>query len=104
MDRSDVINLISEETQKDKYGMTRTTESKREVFCNVSSVSSSEFFSAHQNNLNAEFRFTMFRYDYEGEKKVEYDGKTYSVYRTHLNQDSDEIELYVERKAGTDGH
>jgi hypothetical protein len=45
----------------------------------------------------------MFRYDYEGEKLLEYNGKEYSIYRTYCPHDSDDIELYVERKTGTDG-
>ena len=38
----------------------------------------------------------------EDEEIVEYNGKTYSVYRTYLKR-SDQIELYVERKGGTNG-
>ena len=37
-----------------------------------------------------------------GETIVEYDGQTYSVYRSY-ETDDDYIELYVERKGGTNG-
>ena len=103
MDRSDVVKLIKITTSRDEYGATRKDKQSREVFCDVASVSSAEFFRAHQNNLNAQFQFKLFRYDYEGEKLLEYDGKEYSIYRTHCPRNSDDIELYVERKAGTDG-
>ena len=103
MDRSDVINLISFTTSQDENGVTRKVKHHRKVFCDVSSVSSAEFFRAHQDNLNAQFQFRMFRYDYEGEKLLEYQGKEYAIYRTHCPRNSDDIELYVERKAGTDG-
>lgn len=103
MDRSDVVKLIKFTASQDEYGATRKVEQLREVFCDVASVSSAEFFRAHQNNLNAQFQIKMFRYDYEGEKVLEYEGKRYSIYRTHCPRDTDDIELYVERKAGTDG-
>lgn len=45
---------------------------------------------------------TMFVGDYNGEKLVEYNGETYAVYRTYLAK-NDTIELYVERKGGTNG-
>lgn len=102
MDRSDVVKLIKVTTSQDKYGATHKSKQQRTVFCDVASVSSAEFFRAHQNNLNAQFQVKMFRYDYEGETLLEYDGKEYSIYRTHCPRASDDIELYVERKAGTD--
>jgi hypothetical protein len=42
----------------------------------------------------------MFNGDYCGESIVEYEGYTYSVYRTFKRR-TDTIELYVERKGGT---
>lgn len=44
----------------------------------------------------------MFRHDYDGEPIVEYNGQRYSVYRTYIGRD-DTIELYVERKGGSNG-
>ena len=44
----------------------------------------------------------MFAGDYNGERVVEYDGKTYGVYRTYYAR-TDTVELYVERKGGTNG-
>jgi hypothetical protein len=44
----------------------------------------------------------MFAADYEDEPIVEYNGKRYSVYRTFFGK-TDSIELYVERKGGTNG-
>lgn len=102
MDRSDVISLIAVTTSRDDYGVMRKTETKRDVFCDVSSVTQSEFFEGGRNGLNPEFRFTMFRYDYEDESIVEYLGKRYSVYRTYIGR-NDTIELYAERKGGTNG-
>lgn len=102
MDRSSVISLISETKTKNEYGVYQTTTSSRDVFCQVNSVSRSEFFEAGRNGLNPEYEFTMFASDYNGEKVVKYNGETYAVYRTYYGR-TDTLELYVERKGGTNG-
>ena len=100
MDRSDVINLISITQQQDEYGQWVDTPTSKQVFCQVESVGQREFFEAGRNGLNPEFKFTLFGGDYDNEPLVEYKGNQYSVYRTYLTK-SDKMELYVERKGGT---
>ncbi len=102
MDRSDVCNLVSVFYKQDEYGVRRKVEESREVFCQVDSVSRSEFFDGGRNGLNPQFRITMFLGDYKDEPIVEYNGKRYAVYRTYHSR-TDDIELYVERKGGTNG-
>ena len=102
MDRSDIIDLINQTVSKDTYGVWKTTETKRTVFCKVDSVTASEFFDGGRNGLNPEYRFTMFGPDYQGEKVIEYAGERFGVYRTYKAR-NDMIELYVERKGGTNG-
>lgn len=102
MDRSDVIKLISTTKTQDAYGVWRETPTFKEIMCQVDSITESEFHDAGRNGLNPEFRFTVFFDDYNGESMVEYNGKTYSVYRTYLRR-TDRLELYVERKGGTNG-
>ena len=102
MDRSDVITLVSVTQTQDAYGVWRETQVKRDVFCQVDSVTRSEFFEGGRNGLNPEFRMTMFFGDYNGERDVIYKGKAYSVYRTFHGR-TDTLELYVERKGGTNG-
>lgn len=102
MDRSTVISLLAETKTKDEYGVYQTSTTSREVYCQVQSVTRSEFFEAGRNGLNPEYEITMFFGDYEGEKLVEYNGNTYAVYRTYQGR-NDTIELYVERKGGTNG-
>ena len=97
-----VIKLLSSVEGKDEYGVTRTTYVAREVMCRVDSVTRAEFFEGGRNGLNPSFRMTMFHGDYDGEHLVEFEGKSYSVYRT-FRTDNDYIELYVERKGGTNG-
>lgn len=102
MDRSDVIKLISVTKEQDDFGVWRETTSSRQVYCNVSSVSASEFFDGGRNGLNPSFRMTVFFADYNGETMLEYKGMSYAIYRTYL-KNTDELELYVERKGGTNG-
>lgn len=102
MDRSNVIKLISSTKSQDDYGIWKETLSERTVYCNVQSVTQSEFFEGGRNGLNPEYRITMFFSDYNGESMVEYEGKIYAVYRTYKRR-NDTLELYVERKGGTNG-
>lgn len=102
MDRSNVISLVSTNQTQDAFGVWRQTETKRDVFCQVDSVTRAEFFEAGRSGLNPEYRFTLFAGDYNGESIVIFNGKAYSVYRTYHAR-TDEIELYVERKGGSNG-
>lgn len=102
MDRSEVVRLIAVTNTQDANGVFRATETHRDVFCDVSSVTQSEFFEGGRSGLNPEYRFTMFRYDYNDEPIVEYQGKRYGAYRTYFAR-NDLIEVYVERKGGTNG-
>jgi len=101
MDRSDLITLYADTITYDDYGVPVKTRSSRDVFCKVDSVTRSEFFDAGRSGLKPEYRITMFFGDYEGETLVGYNGRMYSVYRTYQAK-TDIIELYVERKNGTD--
>ena len=102
MNRSDIITLLSSTKVQDEYGVWRETETGRDVFCQVDSVTRSEFFEGGRNGLNPEFRIQMFFADYQGEKLLVYKGNSYSVYRTYQGK-TDIIELYVERKGGSNG-
>lgn len=99
MVKSQTMKLVSVTYQTDDIGNQIPKELLREVFCNVKSTSQSEFFKAGEAGLKPTYKFTMFRYDYSGEKEVEYLNERYSVYRTYAG-DSDDIELYVTEKVG----
>ena len=97
-----VIKLIGETKTQDKYGVWRSTETYRQIYCNVTSVSLSEFHEAGRIGLNPQYRFLVFHADYAGETICEYEGQRYSIYRTY-RRDDDTLELYVERKGGSNG-
>ena len=102
MDRSEVITLLAATKQQNDYGVWVETLSNRDVFCQVDSVSRAEFFDGGRNGLNPEFRMTLFAGDYQGERLLLYKQSTYSVYRTYQGR-NDTVELYVERKGGSNG-
>ena len=97
----DVIILVSESKAKDEYGVDRKSYTQKEVFAKVNSVTRQEFFLGGRNGLNPAFSFTVFADDYSGESICQYDGKQYSIYRTYHVPGTDYLELYVERKGGT---
>lgn len=97
----DVLKLVNVTTAQNNYGVWEKTETVTQVFCKVASVTQSEFFEAGRNGLNPEYRFTIFAADYNDQETVIYNSKRYGVYRTY--RDGDWVELYVERKGGTNG-
>lgn len=99
MDRSRVLTLIGVTYEADSIGQQVPVETQRDVYCNVTSVSASEFFDAGRAGLKPEYRATLFVHDYGGEEIVELDGVRYGVYRAYLGR-NETIELYLERKAG----
>lgn len=100
----EVLTLIRQIWRKDSRGATVLDhEEERDVFCRVRSIGRSEFFDAGRNGLNPEFEFVVFAGDYLGELLCEFNGSRYAIYRTYRDIESDYIELYVERKGGTNG-
>lgn len=97
-----VIKLISERQEQDASGVYKPVITRRQVFCKVESVSAREFFNGGRNGMNPEYKITVFEGDYKGERSLEYEKQTYGVYRTY-RAGGDYIELYVERKGGTNG-
>lgn len=99
----DVIKLISQEYTKNQYGVPIPSPAYKEIFCQLHSITKQEFYDAGRNGLNPVFQFTIFAEEYGGESVLEYQGKTYSIYRTYHVPGTDYMELYVERKGGTNG-
>lgn len=94
--------LISEAYTKDSIGQRIPTEAMTEIFVHEGSINRNEFDVAGQHGLSADLVLITQAINYSGEKIVQYDGKRYGVYRTFRNPDSDEIEIYMERKGGNE--
>ena len=99
MDRSNVIYLVNETYTKDATGQSIAAETRREVYCDVRSITRTEWFEAGRAGLQPGYVFIMFAPDYQGEKIAEYNGHRYGIYRTYIGR-NERIELYVEEKGG----
>lgn len=110
----DVIILISESYTQNDYGVSVPVETQRQVFAKVHSVTRQEYYDGGRAGLNPQFHFDIFKGDYNGEQVIEYRGLRYGVYRVYQpetpngryvtrTEDTDYIELYVERKGGLNG-
>ena len=97
------LKLLSSTYAADAYGVRREALTARTVFCQSGSITRSEFFSAGRDGLTPQIMFTVFAGDYAGEGLAEYGGEMYSIYRTYQPPGSDYIELYAEKKGGTNG-
>ena len=99
----DTLTLLSYTRTQDSLGRwIDGTPTKTEVFCKCSSISRSEFFQGGRTGLNPEFQFTVAAVDDAGQRECVYHDQTYAIYRTYRTDD-DYMELYVQRKGGTNG-
>lgn len=94
------IYLISESETLDAINQPIVTETKSAaLFVELRSLSGNEVFEGRQGGLFPEFSFVISSFDYHGEKKVEYNGKVYAVYRTY-EPDEDNVEVYCQTEGG----
>ena len=70
------------------------------VYATVDPVGRDEFNSAGQMGMKAEYKFTIWAAEYDGQDEVEYNGKRLSIYRTYGARRDDKMELYVAERAG----
>ena len=101
MNRSDVAYLVVETFTQNEYGVMIPSTTKHKVYVDVASANQQEWFEGGRNGLNPQYRFTMFQFDYTGEKIIEYNNKQYTIYRTY-NRSVDEVELYTELRKGNE--
>lgn len=94
-----VIKLIKKTITADDLGYPVATETVRETFCSLESVTRSEYFNAEKAGLAAAHVFTINAIEYDGETEVEYEGQRFWIYRTYRS-DSDYLELYTEYRSG----
>lgn len=86
----DGVAYLIKETQNgtDAEGNLLTTEELQQIFCQVHSVTRSEFYSAATQELTPELEMTIsHRIDYQGQELVEYEGRRYKVLRTYWRGD-----------------
>lgn len=97
----DKIFLIREDYETDAIGQEIAKETKSEVFCEISSISQSEFKAAGQSGIKPECKIVIWEAEYSNEQMIELDGKRFTVYRTY-SRDDGKIELYAEVRMGNE--
>lgn len=98
----EAIELITVTRTKDQDGIDQKIEKSKTVYGYVDSVSAAEFFEGGRNGLNPEIRVTMTILDYSGQTILVRGGARFGIYRTYKSGNGT-IELYAERKGGTNG-
>lgn len=100
MDRSDVIYLVDFGHVQGENGVWNKTKVITEVYCQVRSITQTEWFNAGRNGIeHPAFVFVINRNEYSGQEAVEYNGHLYGVYRTYMAK-NENLELYCEAKGG----
>ena len=96
MKKADVILLVKE--TRSSHGVHETvTEQTRQVFCEVRSVTRSEYYQGLNAGIQPEYVFFLaLAEDYDDERIVKYNGKNYNVTRTYMTSDGG-IEITVHR-------
>lgn len=99
---NEVIKLVSQVKSVDAYGDIQVSETEREVFAELKSITQSEFYQAQAVGMRPELKFVIADYlDYAGEQIIRYKDyatnkeETYSVIRTYRNGNA--LEIVVRR-------
>lgn len=83
----------------DTYLNEHIAQTRRMVYVQPKSVYNSEFYNASILGIHPSITLTLTnREDYEGEKLVEFEGKTYEVIRADWKAQRDSITLVLEEK------
>ena len=88
-----LINLVS-------VGETSDDDEITSVFAEVDPVGRNEYEAAGQMGMKAQYKFTVWAAEYNGQEEVEYDGKRLSIYRTYGARRDAKTELYTAERAG----
>ncbi len=88
----DVISLITVTTTENELGDTIEVSTERQVFADKQSVRQSEFYQAAATGLRPELMFVVRTIEYNGETRLKYNGKEYSIIRTY-DKDGELTEL-----------
>lgn len=96
---NEIIKLGRLAYTRNAIGQEKESVAWKEVFADVRSVSRAEFYSAAMANIRPSIVFAIADYyDYEDEKVIWYDGKTYDVIRTYRAGNSTELEITAEMR------
>ena len=88
-------------TTYDIYGNELITYKDKQVYVTPRGVYNAEFYNAAQAGLHPSITFVLTnRADYNGERLIEWEGKSYNVIRTDWTGQRDQISLICEERVG----
>lgn len=97
---SGICTLIATETERDDKGVPHKKERRRNVPCNVFSMSAAAYYAAAQAGVKPQAVIGIRACAYSGETLVELGGATYSV-DSKLMSGADNVRLTLVEKAGS---
>ena len=100
MDKSDIVTLEATTYKQDAMCQyVPDGKTTRDIFCKIQNVKRSEWAAAATRGLKAAWCITIWADEYQGETVAILDGIRYGIYRTY-RPNTEEMELYLEQKAG----
>lgn len=88
----------------DEYGNEIITYAETDVFVTPRSVYASEFYAAAQLGIRPTLVLVLSnRADYDDQKLIEYEDKTYEIIRADWRAQGDSLALTLVERLGTDG-
>jgi SPP1 family predicted phage head-tail adaptor len=99
MRRDSVIYLIHVTYGENSIGDSIENIEKRQTFAKKKSIRQSEFYQAASTGLKPELTFEIWLREYNGESKLEYNGKQYNIIRT-FEKNNEDLELICEGLVG----
>lgn len=94
---NDIIKLIKTtvSTEMNEQGDYDKIPTRRQIFADVKSIGTKEFYEAATAGMKPEIKFVIQDYlDYEGEKELSYNGFRYPIIRTFRTQ-TNQLEITV---------
>lgn len=98
---NEVVKITKSEFVQNEYGDTFDNadwDNAKEIFCEIASISQSEFYAAVQSGFKPTLKVKIADYyDYDNEDLLLYNSEEYNIIRTYRNGTS--IELTAESRA-----
>lgn len=80
---NDEMILLSEEIVLDEYNQEEKIVTETKILCCKKSVTRSEFYLAKNADIKIDIVFIVNKFEFQNEKKLVYDGKTYEIVKTY---------------------
>lgn len=97
--RTDELILIKNTFENDSIGNQIEKNEESIVFCEVKSISRTEFYQAAQSGMKPGAAFIIYGFEYDNQEFVRHNGIKYKVIKTYKINDND-LELTCEKVIG----